>query len=139
MRRLYHEAGRIAVWVVLILAGIVTPGCDRPPPLDPDVPTDKRILMLVDDVDDFSQSKDELGRIRQLFVPESQPSRETLLRYVPYRYEGKPPVRSGDSATVTVMVKDAKTGNPVGEVQWSITKVDGVWRIKDAPLPDAGK
>ncbi len=139
MRRLYREAGRVAAWVPLILAALVASGCNRAVPLNPDVPTDKRILMLVGDVDDFAQSKNELGRIKQLFAPGSEPSPQALRRYMAYRYEGKPPVLSGDSATVAVMVKDAKTGSPAGEVQWSIAKVDGVWKLKDAPLPEGGK
>ncbi len=135
MRCICHETGRLAVWVILILAGVVAPGCDRSPPVNPDVPTEKRILMLVEDVDDFSQSKNELQRIKPLFVPGSEPSKETLLRYAAYRYEGKRPVQSGDSVTVVVIVKDAKTGNPAGEVQWSIVKIKGVWKLKEAPLP----
>ena len=125
--------------VVLVLPGIVTLGCDRPLPVNPEVPIEKRILMLVDDVDDFSQSKKELERIKPLFAPGSEPSRETLLRYMAYRYEGKRPVLSGDSATVTVVIKEAKTGNPAGEVQWSIIKVNDVWKLKEAPLPAAGE
>jgi len=124
-----------ALWTVLGLAAIATPSCDRALPLKPEVPTEQRILMLVYDVDDLSQSKDELERIKPLFVPGAAPTAEGLLRYMAYRYEGKPPVQSGDSASVTVVVKEAATGNHVGEVQWSMTKVNGVWKIKDAPLP----
>ena len=91
--------------------------------------------MPVDDVNDFSQSKNELDRVRRLFAPGAGPSKATLSRYAAYQYEGKQPVLSGDSATVVVIVKGAKTGNPVGEVQWSIMKVNGVWKLKEAPLP----
>jgi hypothetical protein len=135
MRNINPEVESPALWVVLILAGIVTLGCDRPPPLNPEVPAEKRILMLVEDVDDFSQDKNELERIKRLFVPGSAPSKEALLRYMAYRYEGNRPVQSGDSATVVVVIKEAKTGNAAGEMQWSMTKVNDVWKIKDAPLP----
>jgi len=134
MRQIYPEFGPCA-WTILVLGGIVTFGCDRPLPVHPDVPTEKRILMLVEDVDDLSQDKTELERIKGLFVPGSAPSKEALLRYMAYRYEGKPPARSGDSATVVVVIKEAKTGNRVAELQWSMTKINGIWRIKDAPLP----
>jgi hypothetical protein len=139
MRNLYHEVRRVAAWVVLVLPGIVTLGCDRPLPVNPEVPTAKRILMLVEDVDDFSQSKDELERIKPLFAPGSGPSKEALPRYRAYRYEGKQVVQSGDSATVSVIVKEAKTGNPAGEMQWSVIKVNDVWKLKEAPLPAGGK
>jgi hypothetical protein len=107
--------------------------------MNPDVPVENRILMLVEDVDDYSQNKNELERIRPLFAPGSGPSKEGLSRYTAYRYEGKTPVRSGDSATIAVAIKDAKTGNPAGEMQWSAIKVNNIWRLKDAPLPDARK
>ncbi len=135
MRNICHESRRLAAWAVLILPGIVTLGCDRPVALDPEVPAERRILRLVEDVDDFAQTPRELKVIPRLFAPGCEPSDEALLRYPAYRYEGKPPVQSGDSATVTVIVKDAKTGTPAGEVQWSMTKVNGIWRLKDAPLP----
>ncbi|MGA2253418.1 MAG: hypothetical protein ABSG53_02055 [Thermoguttaceae bacterium] len=130
-----REARKLAASVLLILPGILTLGCDRSPPVNPEVPTEKRILMLVEDVDDFSQSEKELGRIKPLFVLGSEPSKETLLRYMAYRYDGQRAVQSGDSATVAVIVKDAKTGNPVGEMQWSMVKINGVWKLKEAPLP----
>ncbi len=139
MQQFCHETRKVAAWVILILSGIVAPGCDRAPPANPDVPSERKILMLVEDLDDFSQSKKELERIKRLFVPGSQPSQEALSRYMAFRYEGQQPVQSGDSATVAVIVKDAKTGNPVGEVQWSIVKVNDVWKLKEAPLPGAGK
>jgi hypothetical protein len=139
MRHICPETRRITAWAALILAGIATWGCDQPPPLNPVVPSDDRILMLVGDVDDFSRDKSELERIIPLFVKGSEPSKEALQGYMAYRYEGKRPVQSGDSAIVVVVVKDAKTGDQVGEMQWSMTKVNDVWRIKNAPLPaDAG-
>ena len=70
-----------------------------------------------------------------MFAPDCEPSNEALLRYPAYHYEGKPPVQSGDSATVTVIVKDATTGEPAGEVQWSMKKINNVWKLKEAPLP----
>ena len=135
MRSFYHETQRLAAWLVLILPGIVMLGCDRPPPLHPEVPTEVRILRLVADVDDFAQTPRELKIIPRLFAPGCEPTQETLSRFPDYHYEGKPPVQSGDSATVVVIIKDAKTGAPAGELQWSMTTVNGKWKIKDAPLP----
>ena len=83
----------------------------------------------------MSHSPGELQRMKPLFAPGCEPSSEALLRYPEYHFEGKPPVQSGDSATVVVVVKDAKTGGPAGEVQWSMTKINGKWKLKDAPLP----
>ena len=135
MGNIDRETRRLAAWMVLILPGIVAIGCDRPLSMKPEIPAERRILRLVEDVDDFAQTPRELKVIPRLFAPGCEPSPEVLSRYPAYHYEGKPPVQSGDSATVTVIVKDAKTGDPAGEVQWSMTKVKGVWRLKEAPLP----
>jgi hypothetical protein len=129
------ESTRILAGLSFVLLGSLTLGCDHPLPQHPDVPAERRILRLVEDVDDFAQTPRELKVIPRLFAPGCEPSKETLSRYPAYHYEGKPPVQSGDSATVAVTVTDAKTGNPAGEVQWSMTKIGNVWRIKDAPLP----
>ena len=137
MRSFCHETQRWAAWLVLILPGIVTLGCDQTPPVHPEVSAEVQILRLVADVDDFAQTPRELKVIPRLFASGCEPAKEALSRYPDYRYEGKPPVQSGDSATVVVVVKDTKTGQPVGELQWSMTKVNGAWKLKDAPLPAA--
>jgi len=137
MRSIYHDIRRLPAWTILILPGILTLGCDRPLPIHPEVPTERQIIKLVEDVEDVAHSPGELNRVKPLFAPGFGPSNEALLRYPAYRYEGKPPVLSGDSATVTVIVTDAKTGKPAGELQWSMTKVNGRWRLQDAPLPAA--
>jgi hypothetical protein len=135
MRNIDDRPLWVVVRLLLLLPGIVTIGCERPVSLDPEVPAERRILRLVEDVDDFAQTPRELKVIPRLFAPGREPSDKTLPRYADYRYEAKPPVQSGDSATVAVIIKDAKTDKPAGEVQWSMTKVKGVWKIKDAPLP----
>ncbi len=135
MREICDRTGRLAAWLVLILPGLLAAGCDRPPPPDREVPLNTRILWFVEDVEDFAHTERELERIKPLFVAEAQPSKESLERYKAYHYEGKTPVVSGDSATVPVMLKDAETGEPAGEVQWSLVRVKGKWRFKEAPLP----
>ena len=135
MRQIHHGTRKLAGWLVFLLPGMLTLGCDRPPPADPDVATSTRILMFVNDIDDRAQNPNERELIKLQFVPGSEPSKELLARYADYHYEGKPPVVSGNSATVTVTLKDVKTGNPVGEVQWTLVKVNKGWKFKDAPLP----
>jgi hypothetical protein len=121
--------------IVLITAVLL--GCDRPPPLAPDVPTDFRISHIVFDVDDFSQDPQELKtRVPRLFAPGSEPSAEKLQRYSAYHYEAKEPVISGDSATINVTIKDAKSGESRGEFKWSATNTKNGWKLTDAPLPE---
>ena len=130
--------GKLAAWFFLVLAGVVLLGCDQPVAMKPDVPTDQRILWPVADVDDRSSSPGELELMKKVFVPGNEPDKKALLRYPAYRYQGTKIVQSGDTATVTVVLTDAKTGNPAGEVEWSLVKVNESWKIKDAPLPAAG-
>jgi hypothetical protein len=127
---------RLASGLLLVLSVAAT-GCDRPPPRFPEVPIEVRILWPVGDVDDRSSSPGELKLVKRVFVPGCEPSDKDLPKYTLFRYEGKSPVQNGDSATVTVVLKDAETGAPAGEMQWSLVRIKGVWRIKDAPLPPA--
>jgi hypothetical protein len=132
------KSGKLAAWFFFVLAGVVVLGCDHPVEMKPDVPTDQRILWPVADVDDRSSSPGELELMKKVFVPGSEPDKKALLRYPAYRYQGTKIVQSGDTATVRVVLTDAKTGNPAGEVEWSLVKMGDNWRIKDAPLPAAG-
>jgi hypothetical protein len=134
MRCNYLTIRRFAACLIPILAFIAS-GCDSPPPRYPEVPTEVRILWPVGDVDDRSSSPGELELVKRVFVPGREPTGKALERYTEFRYEGKPPVQNGDSATVTVVLKDAKTGEPAGEIDWSLVRIHGRWRIKDAPLP----
>ncbi len=135
-------------------------GCKDAAVSDPDIPESLKVTRLVDMVDDFASEPDEVKLVPRLFAAGSEPSAKDLPRYSDYRYEGKPAVFNGDIATVVVMVKDAKTGKPAGEVTWSMKKLKNVkaswnsaesskgevvvrqeqggrdlWRITDAPLP----
>ena len=111
MASIYHETARLAAWMVLVLPGIVMLGCDRPPPMNPEVPTEGK----------FSSSS-RMSRTYPIpranwsecesCSPRLRTIERSVVRYPAYRYEGKPPVLSGDSATVTVILKDAKTGDP---------------------------
>jgi len=127
---------RLFVLYIFFLPSVFAIGCNRTPPLDPDVPADARIARLLLDVDDFAQDPDELkSKVPRLFAPGCAPSEKELQRYAAYRYEAKPAVRSGDTATAIVTVKDAKSEAVVGEMKWTVKLVDNIWKITDAPLP----
>ncbi len=104
MRSMLDQIRSVSAWSILLLPAIITLGCDHSPPLDPDVPSQQRILRLVLDVDDFAQTPKELKIIPRLFAAGSEPSKDTLPRYANYHYEGKPPVISGVSATISVVI-----------------------------------
>jgi hypothetical protein len=156
-----HRNARLFILLIALYL-TTTLGCKDAPVSDPDIPESLKIARLVDMVDDFASEPDEAYLVPRLFAPGSEPSAKDLPRYSEYRYEGKPAVFKGDTATVVVMVKDAKTEKPVGEVTWSMKKLKNikaiwnnadsgsgkgevvvredkggkdVWRITDAPLP----
>jgi hypothetical protein len=149
--------------IALVLPIVAAVGCDRSPPVDPVVPTEVQIGQLVRDVDDFAQDSYELKRcVPMLFASGCEPSDTDLERYGKYTYEEKQPVRQGDTATVVVNVKDAKTGVSLAEFTWTAKKVKvekqlfkraddksgagaasapsdkadkQIWRLTAAPLP----
>ncbi len=154
--------GRLLFLLFAMQMGVAV-GCSHNPSSDPDIPSVVKIGRLVSDMDDFAQTPRELKiAVPRLFAPGSEPSEKDLPRYADYHYEGKPPVLNGDTATVVVIVKDAKTGNSVGELTWSVKKVKDakrvfepsdsasakgqasahgdkaakeIWKLTDAPLP----
>jgi hypothetical protein len=125
----------LAARLFFLAVGGLSMGCDRPLSRNPEVPIEKLILRPIEDVDDRASTPGDLQLVPRVFAPGSQPTKDALKRYAAYRYQGSHVVQSGDSATVTVAITDAKTGNPAGEMQWTLVKVGEVWRIQDAPLP----
>ncbi len=137
MEKISPMTGRLATCLALLLCTGFLPGCYRPEPItQPVISFDQHILWLVGDVDDRSSSPGELRLVKRVFAFGHEPSDKVLPRYAAFRYKGKNPVQNGDSATVTVIFADAKTGKPAGEAQWSASKLKGTWRLVDAPLPD---
>ena len=119
-----RRIARGARCIALLLPVVAVVGCNRPLPVDPDVPTEVRIRQLVRDVDDFAHDPYELKLcVPRLFVSGCEPSETDLQRYANYSYEEKPPVWHGDTATMVVNLKDAKTGSSLGEFTWSAKKV----------------
>jgi hypothetical protein len=93
------------------------------------------MLSPIVDLDDFAGNEREFGCIVPLFAPGSEPSLQACKGYAKYRFYGKNPKQSGDTATAAVTVKDRKTGSVVGEVTWKMKKIKTAWRLTDAPLP----
>jgi hypothetical protein len=134
MRHLQPPLHVFVTLATLLPAAALLIGCDQPVKMEPYRPPAVEILMPVGDVDDLADGR-EFDRLVRLFAPGREPSNEACLRYAMYRYQGRDPRQSGDTATAVVTVKDAKTGNQVGEVKWTMKKVNGFWKLTDAPLP----
>jgi hypothetical protein len=65
----------------------------------------------------------------------SVPADAQRQRYAKYHYEAGRPSIQGDTATVTVKVKDDDRPDPLGTVEWAFVKEGGRWKVKAAPLP----
>ena len=127
MEKISPMTGRLATCLALLLCTGFLPGCYRPEPItQPVISFDQHILWLVGDVDDRSSSPGELRLVKRVFAFGHEPSDKVLPRYAAFRYKGKNPVQNGDSATVTVIFADAKTGKPAGEAEWSASKLKGM-------------
>jgi hypothetical protein len=120
---------------LLLFPFVISLGCDRPPALHPDIPEEELMRRPVFDVDDRSSEPAELPLMKKVFAPGCEPSDADLPKFTAYRYAAKSFAPSGDTATVTVALTNAKTKAPAGEIQWSLVRVKGIWRIKEAPLP----
>ena len=121
----------------LVLLMTATLGCGSSPPLDPEIPADEAIGRLISKVDKYAHRPQEITVIPEFFAVGCAPSTIALQRFAVYRYEGKPPLRSGNTATVAVTVKDVRSHAVVGEVKWSMKKTGAIWKLTDAPLPGA--
>jgi len=113
--------------VLIVAAGIG--GCGEKPPHAPD---DSRVSGLVMGLHEASGSATSFQHI---FAEGAAPKETERLEYTKHHYDVKSRNISGDSATLTVNIRDAATGSPEGEKEWTAVKVNDNWKLKEAPLP----
>jgi hypothetical protein len=110
-------------------------GCDRTaPPMDPQRTPAAKMLMPIEGVDELGLDKD-YTRLAHMFASGSEPPQKALAHYSDFRYEGKNPSQSGETATAVVNIKEAKTGQVRGDFKWTMKRENDVWKLTDAPLP----
>jgi len=87
-------------------------------------------------VDQFNESRMKEKDSERLFAKDTMPKGREFKRYGDYSYfptgRAKP---DGDSATLEVTVRDEKTGQEAGKIEWSFKKEGDTWKIAKAPLP----
>jgi hypothetical protein len=90
-----------------------------------------RLFFLVSGVSDAVQRPE---RFQALFVTGSVPANITAYRK--YTYQGDREARiSGDTATMTVIVRDVKSGKEMAQKEWTAVKEGDTWKLKTAPIP----
>jgi hypothetical protein len=84
----------------------------------------------------FGGSASDPRNVPTWFAQGAAPPAAEQSKYAKYSYraEGDPTV-SGDTATVKVKLRDAKSDNEAGIVEWTFVNEGGQWKIKSAPLP----
>lgn len=93
--------------------------------------------LVSDVVEDFNEARQDVKRSEALFAKGAMPAKAEFKKYGPFSFwpnVGGPKI-SGDTATMTVMVCDEKTGNDAGKVEWTFVKEGSGWKLKSAPLP----
>jgi hypothetical protein len=85
-------------------------------------------------LDDFADMGSNPKKAEQLFVKGSKPA--DLKPFAKYSYSlvGKPSV-SGSTGTCKIRIDVLKSGEKVGEQEWTFEKDGDKWQVKSAPLP----
>jgi hypothetical protein len=101
------------------------------------VPVSGEERLVSDVVEEFNEARQSVKQSEALFAKGSMPAPAEFKRYGQYSYWPNAgfPSLSGDSATMKVAVRDEKTGNDAGRVEWAFVKEGAAWKIKTAPLP----
>jgi hypothetical protein len=90
-------------------------------------------------VGQFIASLDDVKKDPKLLAPwfaaGAAPPAAELRKFAKYtcQADGRPTV-TGDTATAKVKVLDANE-HEVGQVEWTLVKEGGNWKLKSAPLP----
>ena len=127
---LWHIAAP-ALLVTLACMWLVGCGASKDPVVyDPG--EEERVEFRVADTQDARLYPD---RYRALFVEGSAPDEKLLQQHRQFTFFAESVEISGDTATATVVARDAESGEDKGKVQWKLQRIDDKWLISDAPLP----
>jgi hypothetical protein len=120
----------ITILVLASVAGLL--GCasshDAPPASD-----DSAVLQTVKS---FNGSKMDPRNSPQWFAQGALPAQAELQKLAKFDCQtvGKPTIK-GDTATIKMRVLVPNTDNEVGQVEWTLVREGGNWKMKSVPLP----
>ena len=118
---------------VLVFASVaVTLGCGGSSATKEDT---KRLVDLVTEVADGISTKQGMAEIfaTSAVVPQKKAEQEQY--FSKQFYTTKKEIRvNGDTATISVHVAD-RTGNLLGDVEWTALRENGRWKLSSIPLP----
>lgn len=93
-------------------------------------------VAVVQTVKSFNGSKMDPRNSPPWFAQGALPGPAELQKLAKYDCQtiGKPTIK-GDTATIKMRVLVPNTDNEVGQVEWTLVKEGGNWKIKSAPVP----
>lgn len=121
-----------AGFLALVLGPLTGCGGGSKDPVVYEPSEEKEVEFRVSDTQDARSNPE---RYRALFIEGSAPDDKLLAEHQKYTFYAESAEVSGDTATATVVAKDAETGDVKGTVQWKLQRVGEQWLISDAPLP----
>ncbi len=120
-------------WATMVLLLAVAQGCGgEAERTEPKLTEEQKVCAAADMSDMVGDPED----FRSLFVDGAVPDDSQKRRYKGRSFGASDPKISGNSATMTVVIRDVNTWEVLGEVEWTAEKVGDRWKLKTAPLPD---
>src|SRR5947209_8179587 len=120
---------------LLVSLSALTVGCGGGPSLPSRGGADGRKIAEL--IGNFNDDVSNMKRMTASFAKDAMPTKPAeIKRYSTYMYElaGDPSV-SGATATANVKMREHRSGDNRGPVEWSFVKEGDAWKIKSAPLP----
>jgi hypothetical protein len=125
-----------AVAALLLAVLLPGPGCGGGPAAAGGPPDDAR--KVVDVVDALNETIARPKGAEALFVAGAAPAKAEFKRYARFSYwsaVGDPPAIDGDAARMKVTIRDERSGEDAGQVEWTFRREGDGWKIAAAPLP----
>ena len=98
--------------------------------------TDGDARRVSDVVEQFNESRMNEKRSQNLFARDAMPKGAEFKKYGQYSYFTTGSARAdGDTATMEITLRNEKTGEDAGKVEWKFKKEADAWKIATAPLP----
>jgi hypothetical protein len=98
--------------------------------------TEGDVRRVSDVVEAFNETRTNAKKSEPLFAQGAMPKGADFKKYADYSFMTTETARpTGDTATMEVSVRNEKTGDAAGKVEWTFKKEADAWKIEKAPLP----
>src|SRR5262249_1030593 len=128
--------GRIApALVAAAFSALLLAGCDGGESMTK-LNTEGDARRVSDVVEQFDESRMDEKRSQSLFARDAMPKGAEFKKYgQSWSFPTGAARADGDTATMEITVRNEKTGEGAGKVEWTFKKEGDAWKIATAPLP----